>query len=778
MRLTLRTLLAYRDGVLSPADSEDLHRRIQSSHDAGNLLKRIGSVTRMNQVLAPPLFGKGLGGDANSIAEYLDDALQHSQVPELERICLVADVQLAELADCHTLLSTAMSTKVTVPAALRRSALEVIDPQARAQLVSDLEARKAPRRKRRKLQSVVTADAPQTPASPQVVAGVPVEVASPMLASGGGSIKPRGLNLETTALAHEVPEYLVGASSGNWKTPLAIGALAALLGVLIWQALGPWEKVAELFAEVPNPKSPLNPASPSIDFDLISESEQVPPGIPEADSVAAAVPAAGSDPNGIEADDATPPGLPPIDVSESDAAPPPGLNPARPNNESSSLQPSTVGQAADASVSSEAPPGLPSSGTTESPPSPPAAPAGSANKLMGAALWLPQDDQAAETVIVAQHGTSLRRVQAGEPLSVPIHLIVPPAMRTTIDLPGGALWTVCGPSLLELDRSDVQASGGAGYTLQPVVSTRLCRALVRGGPDGRAVILVTPLGKHKIEMTSPDSLVSIELAYRSATLGPATDPQATQPVLIIIAAEGDAKLTPLEPAEATQVLKIGDGYGLVAGKKPTKFRLQNIPSWFRGSIERPIDALAAQDLHQRLAQLPEPTSDLGPVLAELCQARRPETAALAIQLSLLCDQWQPLLDHCLGNERMRSHWTPTLHLARQLLASNSTSAANLRGAWVDQFDADGSKLYDVLCGPTAENLRADGLAQIVGLLESPRLDLRVLASYQLQLLTGKNLGFQPATPNRASVQQWRRDLATNRIELLEPLDLIWESVPR
>ena len=69
MRLTLRTLLAYRDGVLGPADREDLHRRIQSSPDVGNLLRRIGAVTQLNEILAPPVLGNGLGGDPNSIAE-------------------------------------------------------------------------------------------------------------------------------------------------------------------------------------------------------------------------------------------------------------------------------------------------------------------------------------------------------------------------------------------------------------------------------------------------------------------------------------------------------------------------------------------------------------------------------------------------------------------------------------------------------------------------------------------------------------------------------------
>ena len=158
MRLTLRTLLAYRDRVLSPADAEDLHRRIQISHDAGNLLRRISAVTGRNAVLAPPVLGKGLGGDANSIAEYLDDAMQHTQLPELERICLVSDVQLAELADCHSLLSTAVHTKVSVTNDLRRMALGLGDSDRRGPIKLELENRKALRRRGKSAGAIVRVD--------------------------------------------------------------------------------------------------------------------------------------------------------------------------------------------------------------------------------------------------------------------------------------------------------------------------------------------------------------------------------------------------------------------------------------------------------------------------------------------------------------------------------------------------------------------------------------------------------------------------------------------
>lgn len=758
MRLTLRTLLAYRDGVLSPADTEDLHRRIQSSHDAGNLLRRIGAVTKLNQVLAPALLGKGLGGDANSIAEYLDDSLQHSQIPELERICLTSDMQLAELADCHTLLSTAMNTKVTVPADLRRMVLAVADPQGRREVAAELEARKAPRRKRRAPGNIVRADAAHATPRSAEVASVPVEVTSPMVASGGESIKPQGLNLETSALAHEVPEYLVGSSPSNWKIPLAIGVLAGLLGVLVWQTLGPWENVAELFAVAPDSTKNKSTSTDSIDYDLIVESEQTPPGASPATNAAdvAAPPTVAAT---IDVDSATPPGL---DSSNDKQAPP------KPSATSPSV--------AQPTVTSEAPPGISAEASKEAPSTSAAAPMKKAAN--GTALWLPHDDKASEAVILFRSGNALLRVKAGEALQTPLELLVPPFTRTTIDLPGGALWTACGPSLLKLDQEDQAGTTDVAKTTNSSVATGLCRALVRGGPDGRHVVVATPVGRYQLELTDPDSLLSVEMSYRPATAGSTIDSAATKPVLVFIAAEGQATITPLDPIGEPQKLKLGDGFGIVAGSKANRFRLQSIPNWFGTSVERPIDSLAAQDLHQLLSGNLDPKASLTANLLELSRSRRPETAALATQLLMLAGEWEPLVDGFLNNERFRSHWNPTLTLTRQLLAHSAPSADKLRQLLLDKHAADGEMLYDLIRGQSAEELGNDGLAKLIGRLESPRLDVRVVAAFQLQLLTGKNLGYQPASTNRASVQQWRRDLSTNRVTLLEPIPLIFESVPR
>jgi len=119
MRLTLRTMLAYLDNVLEPNEAEDLGRKIRDSKFAGDLMQQIRSVSSKVRMDAPKLDGKGMGNDANTVAEYLDSALPQDRVGDFERVCLESNKHLAEVAGCHQILTLVLGKPAEVPETLR-----------------------------------------------------------------------------------------------------------------------------------------------------------------------------------------------------------------------------------------------------------------------------------------------------------------------------------------------------------------------------------------------------------------------------------------------------------------------------------------------------------------------------------------------------------------------------------------------------------------------------------------------------------------------------------
>jgi len=114
MRLTLRTLLAYLDDTLEPAEAKEIGAKVAESESAQELIERIKQVARRRRITTPPNTGPGKI-DPNTIAEYLDNVVGSEQAAEVEQICLASDVHLAEVASCHQILTIVFGEPVDIP---------------------------------------------------------------------------------------------------------------------------------------------------------------------------------------------------------------------------------------------------------------------------------------------------------------------------------------------------------------------------------------------------------------------------------------------------------------------------------------------------------------------------------------------------------------------------------------------------------------------------------------------------------------------------------------
>lgn len=132
MRLTLRTLLAYMDDILDPADQEELGKKIEASPFATELIHRSRDAVRRLRLSAPEVLAGDSDDlhegddslDANMAAEYLDNTLPPEEVAEFERACLEAgphaDMLLAEAASCHHILTLVLGEPAEVDGDLRQ----------------------------------------------------------------------------------------------------------------------------------------------------------------------------------------------------------------------------------------------------------------------------------------------------------------------------------------------------------------------------------------------------------------------------------------------------------------------------------------------------------------------------------------------------------------------------------------------------------------------------------------------------------------------------------
>ncbi len=126
MRLTLRTLLAYLDDTLEPAQAKLIGQKVAESDAAQELIARIKQVTRRRRLTTPPNTGPGGKLDANVMAEYLDNMLPADQLAEVEETCLASDVHLAEAAACHQILTLVLGEPVLVPPTARQRMYSLI----------------------------------------------------------------------------------------------------------------------------------------------------------------------------------------------------------------------------------------------------------------------------------------------------------------------------------------------------------------------------------------------------------------------------------------------------------------------------------------------------------------------------------------------------------------------------------------------------------------------------------------------------------------------------
>ncbi|MGQ0634904.1 MAG: hypothetical protein ACT4QC_09860 [Planctomycetaceae bacterium] len=696
MRLTLRTLLAYLDDILEPAEAKEIGNKLGDSSLASSLVSRIREVMRRRRLTAPSLSGSGVGIDPNTVAEYLDNTLPPDGVADVEKICLESDVHLAEVAACHQVLTLALGEPIEVSQKTRER-MYALGPSADRIAVASVGAHSD------ELPSEALHDVLK---QAQTLAGNGQRRALAQVAAGAPD-----------SFTTNLPDYLRPGTS--WKKVL--GGAAAAVFVVVW---------AILALEISPFKS--DPARKPI---VAASDEATPQGAAgEAEATGEQVAAAKRRPR-REIVSTDPPSRP---AGEAAAATEIDLPPPQeePESDEPVFQRKPAEPTADEGevvVADEAP------AETAEPEKPPVvvqAPPARYPSQAGLALHFVPADEGWYVL----PGRWL--VQPGELLAVP------EPYQGTFELQDGSATVLlggkAGTAVRWLGATAVAPTG---------IELRRGQVAIRAsssGPDGaKPVVFAVGLGDGlwKLEL-KPGAICGVELL----PLEPSQyeqPPTATDFVGGIYVSAGEVVVT--DPTGKATAMKGPTWLKLPPGMTP---QLLTIPEWLspqslKGARERVAGLFEKEFNLKDRVELSLPAS---------ARDKNPQISRLATGCLGLIEAIQPLIAVLQRTPHDESRRAAIVEL-RQWLPTAPENRELLRKELAQLYTPDDAEVvYRLLWGFNVDDLRGKDLSeQLLEWMDHSEVSIRELAFYQVARLTGKTHEYRASAVQRQSaLRTWER----------------------
>lgn len=719
MRLTLRTLLAYMDGVLEPEAQAELEQQIENNPDAKDLIYRTRDTVRRLRLGAPAADAGSDSKDAspldaNTVAEYLDSTASQQSVMDVELNCLRSDMHLAEVGACHQILTMVLGEAAEV------------DPETRRRMYAIPEVAK-------------------------------LTGASPAAAGAAAPATPESAAPSDTRVT-EVPDYIREGSPSWVQRWLPAAAALLVLGGVSFLAFrdGGWLRPAEPPALGKN-DSDADPAPPQTTpppTDAAAEdSGDGPemPGGPAADPIGANVADAGGQPDA---------------VSEGD----PNTNVATAQEQTGASTASDTGAGADGGETTpgEMTPGEGMNGQGEADPAvfeDPGAAAGAAGGSGDSAPATPpsQSDEPApvgllsstrQVLLAYQEGDrSWRRLPIRQTILSGDRLLSLPTYHPIIALTSG--FSI---GLLDGTELQIESSTTAEPPTLDLAYGRLIIANAGAEPLDCRLKLGEMVATLRIESTA-NVAVEVDRPFKPG-VDPLVAPAPLRALLIAPnggvewrAASGDFAVDgPSAWRVIGQIVAAPEPIVPPADGGTAADAVLEIAPWIEEKHLSDTDREASDGLEPKL----ETDRPIWEYLQPQLTARRPEDQALAAECSACVGRFEPFI-RALGNEELRRFWPAAIKTLRAAMSRSPESARVLRDTLIrEQDDARAADLYEMLVGYTDEQVGATLEAQLSGVLpvllerlESATLAYRVLAHYNLTQVTSRAKIYMPSGTERS-----------------------------
>ena len=743
MRLTLATLLAYLDNVLEPADAQVLHEKIEKSDFASGLVMRIRSISRKLRMGAPKVEGKGLGRDANSVAEYLDGSLAPERLGEFERLCLESDVQLAEVASCHQILAMVLNKPADVPPAVREKvyALANLAEAARLAAPNRIDGAHA------NGAEVPGSGAPPLPPKPSSAASSASMLAVPP--DNGKPATPEPVAPPVpVATEPQIPDYLrVNQGPSLWVWAVAAAAIF-LFAVIALRLMGPFDNthpIAKLMGMGPQVAvaPPINPNPPPV------------PPVANPNPKPNPVPPVQPMPNPIEARPVQPMPMPvpvpmpplelvpenPSPMPRPEVPPPPvpvpgtlpgddPVNPVKPVEPVKPIEPKPL------------------------PVPPPVAVPVNPSEMVDVGRFTSDEQVLARLVTDPKNNMSLwHRLAPRSLLNPGERLVVLPTYRPHLTLASGIQATFVGESAFRAEKP-----AQAGNARMSVEYGRFLLASI-GAMGGNVELDLNGI-TGVVTLADADAAIAIEVRRYLPPGTPAE--KADAPLIRVVELFGTGGRVMWKPTEGPAIE--------IPAMHVTTYVAEEFPR-NAGPFEPPlwVDAKSLTDIERRASLAMEaelkPDQPLDISLAEQAAGRLVEVRSLAARSLAALDEFEAILAE-LNDTRQYSYWAGDIDSLRQSISRSPGSANKVLATLQNQRPQNAKVIYEMLLGASDEQLAGGAANVLVKSLESNEVDVRVVALDTLRRTTGLMLMYRPEKPlasNTTSIAKWKEKLKDNLI---------------
>jgi hypothetical protein len=806
MRLTLRTLLAYMDGLLDAKDSQEIGKKIEDSKFAKDLFHKIRDVMRRLRLGAPSLTERAANLDCNTVAEYLDNALPGDRVPDFEEVSLKSDMHLAEVAACHQILAMVLGEPVEIDPESRQRMYQLPTVASRVD-----EERIAAAEAANMLSTDGNGPAPPAPPSsstdrktrprpvvPEYLRDPPkksrlVLAAAIMLLIGAGigalalaiypngaqwlQAKLRGKSLDDDdrgAMSVKNSGKAVDSAAGSRTAASGSGTVATGSGATNSGATD------SSLPGFPKDSSHSPPAKGSA-ADAGAESSV--PALPPSNSAAAGK-AAGVTPGAVSRGTASVASMVPPTAGLPAVGPPiigppanGAANPATATNPGGEKGPAAAVVGPDVKSGHAIPlPGTKAGGVDSIPaegslPAKPQTEVAMKPNLSGPAVG-PANPPSAEdklkigrfisdgqdVLLKLDANNGWRRVLPEEFVAGRQPLLALPAYRPRLAvLNVGATLELINGTRIELLPDNAQGQPGVDIDFGRVVIKPLAQAGAR---------LRVVAGSHTgtVTLTNVESIAGLEV---TRVHDPGTDPEKVFSHALTrlyvarggaIWEEGEAK--PIRLAAPAELMLEG------AVAEASLGAVKEVPKWITANTVNELDQRAALSVSQALS--PQRAASIG--LMELTEARQKEIKWLAARCLGYLGQFDPLTA-ALNDIEFRREWPDYIDQLKEAIARGPETAAGIRQSLEKQYGNESAALYRMLWGYTDKQLEDGEDARLVKFLDHESPVFRVLAFSNLNAITHQGLYYRPeanAAKRLPSVQQWRKQQQLGKIRYNVP----------